>query len=340
MITDIKIERFRGIKEGELKNITPLTVLVGPNGSGKSSLLEAMLIGASDTPKEQIELVINHRKIVQNAHHWLMWKRGLDGGARIITRFVRASIQHERSFELALNVDRKKEHILHYKLDESSDSQGYSLQGDITFSLNGYGRSQTDWQPSLDHEDLGLANMHYIAAFVEGEVSIENLYSQVQDAGQGKLLSDIVRAVIPSLEKIELLSYNNISVLRTSFENRSVPVAYAGDGIYALIRFIMELILAQDGVIFVEEPETHQHYRTIALSAKAIWEAVKRGIQVILTTHSMEFLDELLMARPEEMPEDTLCTKNVYLKEGCLKVAEYSGHLTNVARLQLGNDLR
>ena len=39
-ITYLKVENFRALKRVELRNITPLTVLLGPNGSGKSTIFD------------------------------------------------------------------------------------------------------------------------------------------------------------------------------------------------------------------------------------------------------------------------------------------------------------
>jgi predicted ATPase len=39
-ITELRVKNFRALKDVELKNITPLTVLLGPNGSGKSTVFD------------------------------------------------------------------------------------------------------------------------------------------------------------------------------------------------------------------------------------------------------------------------------------------------------------
>jgi predicted ATPase len=36
----LKVRNFRALKDAEIKEITPLTVLVGPNGSGKSTIFD------------------------------------------------------------------------------------------------------------------------------------------------------------------------------------------------------------------------------------------------------------------------------------------------------------
>jgi len=39
-IESIKVENYRALKKIELKDLTPLTVLLGPNGSGKSTIFD------------------------------------------------------------------------------------------------------------------------------------------------------------------------------------------------------------------------------------------------------------------------------------------------------------
>src|SRR5580704_18693644 len=41
MITSLDIQNLRGIRQGKLDGLRPLTILLGPNGCGKSTVLEA-----------------------------------------------------------------------------------------------------------------------------------------------------------------------------------------------------------------------------------------------------------------------------------------------------------
>ena len=41
-IENLKVQNFRALKKVELKDITPITVLVGPNGSGKSTIFDVL----------------------------------------------------------------------------------------------------------------------------------------------------------------------------------------------------------------------------------------------------------------------------------------------------------
>ena len=46
MIRSLTIHRFRGIREGVIKNLRVFNVLIGPNNSGKSALLELLYLGS------------------------------------------------------------------------------------------------------------------------------------------------------------------------------------------------------------------------------------------------------------------------------------------------------
>ncbi len=39
-IESVRIENYRALREVELQDLTPLTVLIGPNGSGKSTVFD------------------------------------------------------------------------------------------------------------------------------------------------------------------------------------------------------------------------------------------------------------------------------------------------------------
>ena len=83
MISSIEISRFRGIREGKLDGLAPLTVLVGPNGCGKSTVLDALLIGGSrETGKSSGRAVQRHHGVKYGAP-WLLWRKGISGKCEI-----------------------------------------------------------------------------------------------------------------------------------------------------------------------------------------------------------------------------------------------------------------
>lgn len=117
-IERLKVRNFRALKDVEIADLTPLTVLIGPNGSGKSTVLDVFAFLAecfgdglrkawnrrggarelktrgADGPavveieyREQPEtpLITYHLEVDENdgtpfvAHEWLWWRLGRDG---------------------------------------------------------------------------------------------------------------------------------------------------------------------------------------------------------------------------------------------------------------------
>ena len=114
----LKVTNFRALRDVELRNLTPMTVLLGPNGSGKSTVFDVFAFLAecfdaglrrawdrrgkarelktrgSEGPvaikikyreKPQTPLITYHLAVDENAgapvvvHEWLSWKRGSRG---------------------------------------------------------------------------------------------------------------------------------------------------------------------------------------------------------------------------------------------------------------------
>jgi len=118
-----------------------------------------------------------------------------------------------------------------------------------------------------------------------------------------------------------------------------VPVELAGDGIHAAVRLALELAIPKGGLALLEEPEIHLHPAAIQLSARAILEATRREVQVVLSTHSLELIDALL----EETNLDDLATTAVFrtrLDEGRLVTSLLSGSEAINARTLIAEDLR
>src|SRR5262249_28211218 len=92
MVRSLQIQGLRGIREGNLVDLTPLRVLVGPNGSGKSTVLDALFIAANPTPGEAILKVIARRRGLRRGIEWLV--RGVEDERR--GRIIIESVSAER----------------------------------------------------------------------------------------------------------------------------------------------------------------------------------------------------------------------------------------------------
>jgi AAA15 family ATPase/GTPase len=311
MITSVEIENLRGIAHGKLEGLTPLTVLVGPNGSGKSTILDALLLTASIDTQKATNLVLNRRFGDHDQQKWLLRK----------------------------SQDCKIE----IKLDGSESVRWLSIQLD---SEGGYLKFK--YSDSDEKTDLSKFSALLIDNKSQSyQRKLYEIYSDVARNGGKEYMNNLLREVIPGFSNVEILTETNKStsqhatVLNIVFSGTagSVPVSLAGDGIHALIRMALEIQLS-NGLALIEEPEAHQHPATIRQIARAVFASVRLGNQVILTTHSMELIDQLLENATEPTDLEKLSVFWMKLDSGELKTIRIPGEDVIFERETLGKDLR
>jgi len=170
-------------------------------------------------------------------------------------------------------------------------------------------------------------------------VPLHELYTRAVERGSRKEAKDIIRELVPNLEDIEILTQQNQPVLYLVFDDGAHPVQLAGEGIQLLLRLSFELATSPGGVVLLEEPETHLHPAGIRQSARAMLAAMRRGVQVIMTTHSLDLIDALL-ATAKNGDLDQISVYRVQLEHGELKTHRMSGREAAAARTEIEEDLR
>jgi hypothetical protein len=89
----------------------------------------------------------------------------------------------------------------------------------------------------------------------------------------------------------------------------------------------------------MEEPEVHMHPGAIRQCARAILAAMRRKVQIVLSTHSLELIDALV----GESSDDDLKQLSLYrlqLQAGSLKSSRLPGPEVAFARTEIQDDLR
>ncbi|WP_242688079.1 AAA family ATPase [Alienimonas californiensis] len=142
----------------------------------------------------------------------------------------------------------------------------------------------------------------------------------------------------PAVDRVEVLTDGDVPVLHFGWPGGSLPVAYQGEGVHAAFRIGLSLTALSGGVALLEEPEAHLHPAAMVLVAKAIINAVRSGTQVVLTTHSLEFIDRLVDEVGDDAELLTLFT--VWLNDGRLMSARHDGDEVRFARGEIAEDLR
>jgi AAA ATPase domain len=332
VISSVEIKGFRGIREGKLEDLSPLVVLVGPNGSGKSTAIEAILIGGSPLTAEAIVQVIRRHEAGGAGPRWLVWK-GIQAEKAELR--VGTSTGIYRRLPLSLDPSQPEgQTLVRYSVIEPGS--GVQKDGWVQAVKNKYlSHAPTGFQPLDALQEVSLAE-GYQTPF---QKPLHELFTKAVQLGRRSQAREIIKEVFPEVTNVEILTENEAPILHLVFDKYSVPASLAGDGVQSLVRLSLELAASAGGVALLEEPEVHQHPGAIRQSARAILAAVRRDIQVILTTHSLELIDALVA----ESSDEDLKRFSLYrlvLEDGVLKSSRLAGPDVAFARGQIEDDLR
>lgn len=333
MIRSIEIKGLRGIRTGSLTDLTPLVVLVGPNGAGKSTVIEGILIGTSPDTADAIVQVIRRHEAGGSGPRWLLWRSGESGPTEITVR-INAEMSRKCLLQLERGGPEEQTQIRFVVIQNETQQLGSGYVIGVKNKYHGH-------QPAglfIPLEDL--QEVHLIEGYPTAfQRPLHELYTRAVQRGRRKEAIGIVSEVFPGVSNVEILTEHGEPILYFVFEDHSVPASLAGDGIQSLLRLSLALAGSVGGVALLEEPEVHQHPGAIRQSARAILAAVRRNIQIIVSTHSLELIDSLLA---ESKAED-LSRLSVYqlrLENGALKSSRLAGPDVAFSRSQIEDDLR
>jgi predicted ATPase len=300
VIRSVEIKGLRGIREGKLEDLAPLTILVGPNGSGKSTVLDALYMCSQRRDPVAAMAAARPMEKARRETRWLSYRSG----------------QLEK-LELGIAMDDGDEASVKYKITPD-------------------GRNLTRTESKV----LTLPNVRLITSYLwESTPPLDELYTTAVENGRREEMNEIIREVVPGALHAEILTDQGKPVVHVVFQDHSVPAALVGDGVLAAIRLTIELAACRRGLVLLEEPEVHQHPRAIWQTARAVVAAARRTVQVVLTTHSLELIDALVSAATAE-DRKRIALYRVVLDNGKLESSRLTGEDIAFARCQIEDDLR
>ena len=336
MISSVEITRLRGIREGKLENLTPLVVLVGPNGCGKSTVLDALLIGAMRDNLEELARAVQRHQGVKYGARWLFWKTGSEGASQVA---ISNSDNLKRQFTLvAKSTDGDERLPIEIRIKETGQGVRISTwEVKLTFA-RGDTIDRIGWKdgpPPTEFPHVRLFEGHR----EDPKRPLHRLFADAVTQGGLEQAKAIITDLASDVTDVPLASEVDDPLVFFSYGNRGVPAALAGDGLYSLLRLSLELATHPKGTVLLEEPEVHQHPGAIRQSVRAILAAVRREIQVVITTHSLELIDSILAEATEEDIE-RLSLYRLELEAGRLISNRMPGSDVAFSRTEIESDLR
>lgn len=344
MIRALEVMDFRGVAKGRIEGLAPLTVFTGANGAGKSTVLEALLLATSPNPGEALGFAVSRRRWLQDGAKWLVRE-----GRPSPVRATLAVERHESGTQTCyITWSRDLRPEFESALSRSGFRPPYSQAWHAFTAEDGSEAISDQVAFGADNRFLAYtqsrkyqAPLQYARLIDSTTVlPLDRTYSAAVRRGTQEHFLALLKAAVPDFEDIQLLTGEDGALELTLQQGgQRSPVGLAGDGVLALVRLSLEVAAAPGGLVLLEEPELHHHPRTLRSTARALVAAVGRGIQVVLTTHSMELVDRILDELTADREQD-LAVMPMRLQDGAWHHGRIAGSDVRHARLALEEDLR
>jgi hypothetical protein len=341
VINEIEIKNFRGIREGKLSGLSQISILVGPNNSGKSTALEAVLLSiAVNFPWCLAALMRRGGKPIDALSRAISFNDGTQIDS------LRVGEQEQRFQTIISRVTPRDIHILEEARKQGMQEQLYQFRflqrrGDqvasqLTCMVSTDGGLST---PTLEGGQPMKSEINFVdLETVRHSGALEDAYSSLEKYGKLKDVVAALRSSFSTLQDLRILKVGTEFVLHSFFsEGEPVPTYLAGDGFKRMLALASALFSGAELVV-IEEPEAFQHPRYLRELTALIHAAAKKGVQIVLSTHSIELLDLLLNSAPEGAEYPTV--HRTRLVDGKFSATRVSHEDAARLRSDLEEDLR
>ncbi len=271
-ITSLSLEYFRGIRKGKVEDLSQVNVFVGPNNSGKSSILFAIYLfsgllgeGGKHFPSYTKYNVQKHGERVQT----VIFNREGNAVGRVpfeISGYFFYKYEFEHPFQL--------------KIEMAPGSQKFTLKK----------KEQTRSIVAVPSSVSLFFNRTQMIFAMEDprkpeEIFFEDLLKKNLDEALYRVLQKVFGLPVKNM------TYTPDQILYLKLKDRAIRFEDLGDGAKRTMRMLFTASAAAKGALLLEEPENHQHPRSLQESIRALLTAAKDlDIQIFATTHSRECL--------------------------------------------------
>ena len=281
-LDSIKIERFRGIRSGEVSGFVDVNLMIGRNNCGKSTVAEAITLA-------MVGPFFGSSAIAPPSAQGALPRRALD------TWIIERREQNLRVPEIWYGSDTSNRYMCDARLMDNVGEQVFRSAVAVD-AINGVKEIHRTG-PS----EAGRF-MNEVKTFVPSDaarVELENaVWQQLLTLRKDKALVAAINDVFGlNVEQLNLPPSGRMMLL---FPDRGLPVDVHGDGTRAVLRTLIVLASMQGTLFIMEEPECHQHPGSLEKFTRAVCNLAKsQSVQLLITTHSIECVKAFLAAAEE-----------------------------------------
>ncbi len=348
MINSLTVKNFRGIKQLELPELAPFTLLTGRNNVGKSSILEAIFLFIGHTDVEIFSKLNLFRGIGTFMHPSAIWDPlfyGLDSDSMLEIAMSfdekQSSLSYERDDNYIpadknpaiqnaysqFSAGTRSTYTLKFNFKNGAD---YTEEGAFSINDTGFLRNIVTNRPN--NQIRYLPGTHFINWNTMQDPFIVNAIGSLELKGQKPDIVKALQIIEPNLSDIITISNQGHVQLYAKISSQILPLKLAGYGLNRLLLFILAILNTPNSVVLIDEFGAGIHYSSLPKCWQvALAVARENNCQIIATTHSYECLQSALAGIEAANLQDDFCLYRIERQNEENRAFRYNGELARFA---------
>lgn len=315
-INSIEINKFRGIWELKISELSDINLIVGDNNSGKTTFLEAIQLLFAKAQLSSVKSVVNQRTVLNpnNSNFYTsfikmfnveqnkerlelnIYANSNNGTYEFELRGHERNVYGEDALQLStLSAQQKTQ----YKRETAFIPETVKVFTGSIITQNGKKTIEKEIRcTSLDKMIPGPVvkkEVQYISSF--GHLRYDLLQNIVDNPEYKKLSIDILRRFDDSIEDICYTKADDGTYLESIITKDGVnmPFSVYGDGIKKILYILNKLFDATDSILLIDEIETGLHKKYYDILFPVVFAlASKLNVQLFIASHSIEAIEAIL----------------------------------------------
>ena len=313
MISSVKIQNFKVLKELSIEHLHQVTLISGKNNCGKSTLLEAIFF-SNFYYHPNAFLTLNNLRGASSSLMTDVWKSFInvystENSFSIQTfdnKIKKVDVRLESADTVFNSVNNQvndidpfgqktqdKSGITHQLFVSATDGE---INDSLRFNVLFDGRIETT---SRDQTKSPLRNCiltHYVSSKTGyNQMTLAEMYGRLalDTEEKNKQIISALKIFDPNIVDLKTIVQQGMARLYAVLsDGHKISVDYMGDGIFKLLYICISILANPNSIILIDEIENGFHYSM----HKKIWEVIfktakESNVQVIATTHSYECIN-------------------------------------------------
>ncbi|MBP3297024.1 MAG: AAA family ATPase [Lachnospiraceae bacterium] len=349
IISNLNILSFRRLQNISLQELKRVNYIVGENNCGKTSVLEAVIAGGgySDINLFTDTVYARNQKGFFDAAKNMLIPKGKESSIISIEQATDQSIRTEIKCTQDEKIQQSDKGIQNIKLItvkiESEESFANSKKNEtfwVNFEQNG-NKTTIRKDPKLSQRKNGRFPCQFVSfSRYDRTSNIIKALDDVFKTNQRDILIRVLQFFDAKATNFEVVGEDRqILVFRNGeSEEEALFLNDYGNGMYKAFYIACAAILAENGVLLIDELEAGIHHKALEKIVRFLEDiSIEKNIQIFVTTHSLELLD--VARRHHE--EDSFAVYNLGIQtNGAVVINRMDNKELKLLREDLGLDIR